>query len=150
MKRCSKCKIEKESSEFAKDNGKKDKLRSICKQCDGERYKQNEEKMKANSKIYYQNNYKNNPEKRKSKSLKYNYNMTWEIYNQMLIKQNNKCKICNNEFKNARDTHIDHCHTSLKVRGILCNNCNTAIGLFKEDVNNLKNAITYLELWHNS
>jgi hypothetical protein len=39
---------------------------------------------------------------------------------------------------------VDHCHSTNKVRGILCDLCNTALGKFHDDVNLLSNAIGYL------
>jgi len=62
----------------------------------------------------------------------------------MLKKQNNKCKICNTKFSKVT-SNIDHCHTTNKVRGILCTACNMGLGLFKDNTENLTNAITYLK-----
>jgi len=59
--------------------------------------------------------------------------------------QNNSCKICLSELNlDSKDAHIDHCHTTNKVRGILCRNCNLALGLMKDNVISLENAIKYL------
>jgi len=75
--------------------------------------------------------------------LKYRYNLTIDDFNNLIKNQNNKCKICNNMFsKNAID--IDHNHLTNKIRGLLCPNCNTGIGLFCDNATLLKNAITYL------
>ena len=41
--------------------------------------------------------------------------------------------------------HIDHCHSSGKVRGLLCLKCNAFIGLAKENINTLVSAIEYLK-----
>ncbi len=63
------------------------------------------------------------------------------IYNQ----QDGKCAICNELIElRGKQTHIDHNHQTLEVRGLLCHGCNTAIGLFKENIQTLKNAIKYL------
>ena len=67
----------------------------------------------------------------------------------MLVEQNNVCKICSNEFKSTKDTHIDHCHNSDTVRGLLCNSCNMALGQFNDNTDNMDNAIRYLQnSWH--
>ena len=58
-------------------------------------------------------------------------------------KQENKCAICTEELTN--EFMIDHCHNSLKVRGLLCRSCNLAIGLFKDNIITLNNAIEYLK-----
>lgn len=39
---------------------------------------------------------------------------------------------------------VDHCHDKKKVRGMLCNNCNTGLGYFKDDTTRLQRAIDYL------
>jgi hypothetical protein len=41
---------------------------------------------------------------------------------------------------------VDHCHTSGKIRGLLCTNCNTAIGLLKDDPNALQRAIDWVKV----
>ena len=51
------------------------------------------------------------------------------------------CEICG-EFN--KPLHIDHSHSSLKFRGALCNNCNHGIGKFKDDIELLEKAISYL------
>ena len=84
-----------------------------------------------------------------SNYLRKNYGITVEEYEQMFIEQDYKCKICGtNGFKiepNARQLlAVDHCHTTGMVRGLLCHNCNRALGLFQDDVRNLSNAIAYL------
>ena len=62
----------------------------------------------------------------------------------MLKKQNNKCKICNVKFSKSTAC-VDHCHTTNKVRGLLCRLCNIGLGHFKDNTEILTNAITYLE-----
>ena len=56
--------------------------------------------------------------------------------------QDNCCAICKLPFITTEC--IDHCHTSGKVRGILCRDCNAALGLVKDDVAILKQLIEYL------
>ena len=73
------------------------------------------------------------------------YGITQEEFNSMLVDQNNMCKICNTEFKSTKDTHIDHCHDTNIVRGLLCNNCNLALGQFNDNTDNMDNAIRYLQ-----
>ena len=69
------------------------------------------------------------------------YNISLEDYNKMLINQNNKCDICRIGFNNLV---VDHCHTTGKVRGLLCNGCNSGIGFFKENKVTILNSIEYL------
>lgn len=60
-------------------------------------------------------------------------------------KISDKCKICKRDFESNRDKHVDHCHASGKVRGILCNRCNFGLGYFRDDKEALREAIKYLE-----
>lgn len=73
-------------------------------------------------------------------------------YYRMLKEQNDLCKICGNQETRRSRTKgkicqlaIDHCHNTGKIRALLCHNCNTAIGKFKDDIELLKSAIKYLE-----
>ena len=82
--------------------------------------------------------------------LRRNYKMTLEEYQQIYADQNGKCKICGDiGFAITRNQRqlvvIDHCHSTGKVRGLLCHNCNRALGLFQDKISNLENAIRYLE-----
>lgn len=71
------------------------------------------------------------------------YKINLEEYNNILAKQDNKCAICKKE-SNTR-LHVDHCHDTLKVRGLLCGNCNRALGLFYDNIDSLEKAIVYLK-----
>lgn len=70
-------------------------------------------------------------------------------FNAMLKSQNFKCAICRNDLKNDRSTHLDHNHKTGKVRAILCHYCNTGLGLFKDNVELLQKAISYLKWYDN-
>jgi hypothetical protein len=59
------------------------------------------------------------------------YGITLEQKVSMIKSQNSKCAICDKEFESTRSTHVDHCHTTGKVRGILCNVCNTKLGWYE-------------------
>ncbi len=88
-----------------------------------------------------------NPLYKRQVHLKNRYNLTLEQFDQMLKSQNNQCLICEEILKpTSHGRHIDHCHTTGKVRGILCQRCNTGIGKFEENVNLLKKAIAYIEV----
>lgn len=58
--------------------------------------------------------------------------------------QGHRCKICG-EADSKGSLNIDHCHSTKKVRGLLCGNCNRAIGLFRDSPESLRNAAEYLE-----
>jgi hypothetical protein len=73
------------------------------------------------------------------------YGITLAEYNAMLEAQDYKCAICGNEDEvEGRRLAIDHCHTTGKIRGLLCGKCNRGLGLFYDNTNNLAKAIEYL------
>ena len=88
---------------------------------------------------------KNNPEKTKNTQLKIKFAITIDLYNKILQQQNGKCAICFLSCKTGRDLAVDHCHKTKKVRGLLCSNCNTSLGGFKDSIDNLLSAIEYLK-----
>ncbi len=82
------------------------------------------------------------------KSQEKRYNITSKEYDTMLEEQNHKCKICLVSFlhdKHSTKPFIDHCHTTNKVRGILCLYCNSGLGHFKDNIETLTKTINYLQ-----
>lgn len=73
------------------------------------------------------------------------YGLTDQQYQTMLWNQNYSCKICKERLNLDKRTHIDHCHKTKKVRGILCHNCNLGIGFFKHKSPLLREAALYCE-----
>jgi len=70
---------------------------------------------------------------------------TLEQYYELLNKQHSLCAICKVDIKPIGfNTHLDHCHVSGKVRGILCGSCNRGLGQFKDNPITLAAAIVYL------
>ena len=63
-----------------------------------------------------------------------------EFYEELM--SNDNCQICGCTMTKKC---IDHCHETKKIRGVLCNNCNTALGLFNDNQKVMKDAIQYLE-----
>ena len=57
--------------------------------------------------------------------------------------ENDNCQVCGRDITSKKC--IDHCHTTEKIRGVLCNNCNTALGLVGDNVQILSKLIRYLE-----
>lgn len=82
--------------------------------------------------------------------LKRNYGITLADYEQMLEDQEHLCAICGGEGFVMKVCHsiklvVDHCHQSGAVRGLLCHNCNRALGLLQDDTTALQRALEYLE-----
>jgi len=96
----------------------------------------------------YVNTYKSNhPDKidayNHKRNLRRKFGMTVEQYEQLLTIQNGVCAICFQPPVTKR-LAVDHDKETGQIRGLLCVNCNTAIGLLKHDIRNIDNAKTYL------
>ena len=120
----------------------------ICKDCVHRRYIEHKEQHKEYMHRYYEihkqeikeNGVKyrrDNKEKiKKFKKIgwyKSKYGLNKEEYENLLKRQDNKCAICGKEFNESNVPHVDHDHKTGKIRGFLCNNCNTGIGMLCED-----------------
>lgn len=75
------------------------------------------------------------------------FGLTREQYYQLLLSQDYRCKICNVEHEEVSRGRlvVDHCHTTGKVRGLLCHSCNVGIGHLKESEELMLKAISYLK-----
>ena len=131
MRVCPRCGELKELTEFYKD--KKSGYRYECKVCTkircSEYRKNNPDKIKEGKARWELNN----PDKvfnmkQSGKGVK----ITYAEYEQMLIHQSSVCKICGGTNSSGVRLAVDHCHTTGKIRGLLCNKCNTAIGLIQD------------------
>lgn len=125
MKRCNKCKEDKDESEFyliQRKDRTKPQLYHRCKACSAN--------IKADMKGYY-----------REWELKRKYGITLDEYKQECAKRNNVCDIC---LEQVPTMHVDHNHTTGKVRGYLCGSCNRAIGLLKDSAKVCSSASQYL------
>lgn len=77
-------------------------------------------------------------------SRNYKYGVTKDFLIGLYEDQDGKCKICGNKPTTQRGLHVDHCHKTGVVRGLLCHGCNTGLGNMKEDPEILLKAIAYL------
>lgn len=81
---------------------------------------------------------------RVAKTLK-RYGLTQRDVSTIEAEQGGKCPICSRLLAEVARTHIDHCHDTGRVRGILCSECNTGIGKLRDDPELLRRAVAYLE-----
>lgn len=109
-------------------------------------------KLKNKDRIreYNRGKYQRNIHKERANHLFKTYGLTTKEYDTMYSAQNGKCKLCGYT-PNIKDTHsrnrflhVDHCHKTNRIRGLLCGNCNTGLGLLKDNVEVLTKAIEYL------
>lgn len=87
---------------------------------------------------------------RKNRRLIDTYGITLDDLNRMKASQGDACLICREKFQEERDrgagtAHVDHCHDTGTVRGILCHNCNVGLGAFLDRPDLLRAAATYIE-----
>lgn len=82
------------------------------------------------------------PIKTRNSRLKNKYGISVEDYKVMHEAQGGKCFVCDDSYEIL---HVDHCHSSGKVRKLLCSKCNQALGLLREDVSIMKEMINYVE-----
>jgi len=110
---------------------------------DRSEYWKKRHKSRQNNSWYYRNK-----EKNKDNVLKYKYGITLEEYNLMVESQNGLCALCDKHNVKIRGETIslavDHDHETGKIRGLLCNACNTSLGVYKT-IAMLKKVIKYLE-----
>lgn len=128
-KTCNVCQETKPLDRFPKCKTCKDGHNNYCRSC----------KKKKPYEIAFQKKYRKQYYKNRYK--KYEYGLSEEDYNKMILSQNRRCLICQSE----TDLCIDHCHQTGKVRGLLCANCNCGLGFFKDDINILTQAVEYLK-----
>lgn len=143
-KTCNKCCVSKPTTAYYKYKSSGNP-RSICRDCQHairvERYKNNPE-LKEIASVKNSINCKANQKNKYIQSLKKSYGITEDQYNNMLDACGNRCEICKTD--SARRLVIDHDHISGKVRGLLCDKCNVAIGGLGDSSESLLAAVDYL------
>ena len=111
----------------------------------------NKEKASKKAREWYKNNKKHfiqrmkkyrkeNPDVVKNSRLKERFGLTLEHHTHLIKSQKGRCAIC----EQKRKLCVDHNHVTGKVRGLLCNQCNFAIGCFYENEANMLKAVKYL------
>lgn len=145
MKKCNDCLEDKPLLEFhtRSDNTANEKRpRSICKDCHTisttKKNNRTADTLEKHRRISFKAH------------IKKAYKMTTADYAKMYSNQEGLCSICNrwshSTLDKAKGLFIDHCHTTGKIRSLLCHHCNAAIGHLREDEWTLQNAILYLRM----
>lgn len=140
--------MEKQPEQMSKDARRQQGLSSWCKDCRKQSSrgwsKANPEKVKET---------KRNARKKEGYQslsrcyiLNHRYGITLDGYDTLLEEQDGCCAVCNvKQSDKSYHFHVDHCHTTGVVRGLLCSPCNVFLGVIKDDTDALKRAINYLE-----
>ena len=90
--------------------------------------------------------YDKDPSKERERKLIFKYGITLVQYNEMLKSQDSRCRGCErSQHEIKAPLHVDHCHTTNEIRGLLCYDCNRALGLLKDNVTTLNNLIQYIK-----
>ena len=137
-KQCANCKQYKDLSDFSPTKGKAFGVNSWCKVC-----------------ITQLKNAHYTLEKARAEYLGRVYGLAMEDYERMLADQNGLCACCGRSEtrrvgRNKRSEivpvlHVDHSHTTGRIRGLLCSPCNQALGLLEEDPQRIKALLRYVE-----
>lgn len=130
MKKCAGCQVERSFSDFWKKSGTPDGLDSRCKIC-----RNVSRNSDPRTKI-----------RKRRALLKHKYGISLEDYEAMLEKQGGVCAACG-DVETRKDTQhlaVDHDHSTGVVRGILCQKCNTALGLLNDDPQRISALLNYL------
>ena len=143
FKTCPNCLLKKTLSDFTirQSGHRAGKAVAHCKSCSVQKQKKQKERDPS---IYRRIEW---PSKLKNK-----YGITVDNYYQMLENQNGGCGICGTKVPSARQRQyvtqemffVDHCHSTGKVRGLLCGKCNRGLGYFEDEPERLEEAANYL------
>ena len=111
-------------------------------------YERNKEKVKAAAKLnakkhrdrvlaynakYHRDRFKADPNYHRSRAIKRRYGITIEEFHRLIQAQGNACAICRRPMEQIERLHVDHCHRTGKVRGVLCLGCNVGIAHLQDD-----------------
>lgn len=174
MRICSKCRNLKPKSEFHSRHNRPKQLQSWCKECvrklNREKYARNPGPQKKAHKALYERDKKkiyarhrkwnkDNPERvrelcrnsrKKAKRerpnviqdsyLRRTYGISLVQFDELVLAQGGCCAVCDCPAKLC----VDHDHKTNKVRGLLCGNCNRAIGLLKDSPSRAQKVAWYL------
>lgn len=141
-KRCITCGLSKPRSEFPRQAATRDGLMRYCRACNNARVAAwkaaNPDKVRAS----YEAGRARATLRERARRLG-KYGLTPEQYEAMLAEQEGRCAGCRRPF--SATPYIDHCHASGRVRGLLCNGCNKALGFAEDDPDRLRALARYVE-----
>jgi hypothetical protein len=166
VKVCTKCSQAKSLSEFIRRSGPRGQQEGLAGRrawctscyCDYNReYRHTRPNVQEAARQNAKNWAKKNPDKVRNQSLVKKFGVTLEERDEMLKQQGGKCanRKCGatdpgryqskGREGRPRDWHVDHCHKTNKIRGVLCPNCNLALGFVQDDTDRLQGLIEYLQ-----
>lgn len=149
-RRCPDCKETKPLGEFYANphSTLRTKTSSHCKDCTRRRNRDHRQRN-ADAISEKRKAARRTPEgqrKGRDRDLRRHYGIGLVDLERMIRAQGGRCAICDDEFTSDKHTHVDHCHHTGTIRGILCVTCNLMLGHAKDDQRRLLAAAQYLEL----
>lgn len=151
---CPACKIEKPLAEFSRQVGYRGGFRHQCKACRSayQRAYNKTDRAKVLVKVRGPQAQKRRSQKRRAHGgreldLKSKYGMTQVQFEAVLTEQGGCCAICRTSNPRGRYNrfHVDHCHETGGIRGLLCHKCNMALGIFGDTLQGVMRVVAYLE-----
>jgi hypothetical protein len=145
QKWCPGCQSLKMLDEFGSNRSSHDGKQQYCKPCAVAKVTASRHKDPTSHRRSSKAWRERNPERHADNHAKWMYGIEHGTYAKMLATQDGQCAICRTDDpKPAKRFHIDHCHETGDVRGLLCTNCNVGLGHFRHDQALLAAASTYL------
>jgi hypothetical protein len=140
MRTCTVCKQTKAETEFYRRNDRPSGFQSRCKVCQNElTYKWRADHPQEIAEHKHKSAQSHN-----HWTLQTRYGITEDEYQEMYQRQNGLCAACNKPSTGKRRLHVDHDHETGAVRGLLCQGCNTVLGMAHDDVDRLMSLAAYL------
>jgi hypothetical protein len=148
MKVCAGCNMGKTPEEFYACRRNANGLMARCKVCVnalGKAYREKNKKSERERRFKWRTA---NPEKHAEHGerarVKRMYGLTLEAYLEWFERAGHACAICGSTPKTSKHLHLDHCHATGRIRGVLCRGCNTALGHAKDCPKILAKLAAYL------
>lgn len=150
VKRCRKCLVTKPVSEFfphyARKGGRDGKYKSYCKRC----HTAINSEIRREKQSLYPSELVRQREYSRDRRFRLRYGMSRAIFEEMLAEQGHQCAICHTKDPGRLKIFaVDHNHVTNAIRGLLCERCNRALGLFRDDPEVLRQGAAYLEQHRN-
>lgn len=153
LRECEKCHLSKRKDDFSLNRRNVDGINKWCVDC-----------STANA-ARKRDHYKVNPESGRGAAIRWrlknldrvtssnltrHYGIGIAEYDRLFEKQSGQCAICKTDKpysggERGGRLHVDHCHSTGKVRGLLCSSCNVGLGRFKDSAVLIRTAADYLE-----
>ncbi len=128
-------------------------LDTPCRRCcrESEQRRRENPDIRERNRIWCKEWYKRHPKSTTIRTRMAKFGLSEAGYRSLSMKQNNVCAICNKPetakiHGNVKSLAVDHCHSTGRIRGLLCSKCNTAMGLLEDDPSIIRKMIAYLEI----